>query len=181
MYMIRCIRALFLKFSFFFLTGFSVYGMFDSSMCLNSSFESKVSHAGFPFGLTENTLHVRKIKCLIEINFYELFYWQTRWIIDVCREPIHIKLGKRSTSVIRRHQTCPHKDDAFCEEFSKLKHIIQDSGLIFAKGEKGRLSDDHGKIYCSYLLLEKYLRKGDVLGPNHFEMENFWQVKQKNH
>ena len=37
-----------------------------------------------------------------------------------------------------------------------LKNAISDYGLIFAKGEKEDLLSDHGKVYCSFLLINFY-------------------------
>ena len=38
--------------------------------------------------------------------------------------------------------------------------IIQDEGLIFADGARENLDADHGKVYCTFLLLSHYLNRG---------------------
>ncbi len=169
-------HKIFLKFNLFFLAVFSTYAVFDATDCLNVSFNTTVSHKAFPFGFAVNKLHLKKNQCEIEINFHELFYFHKRWIIDVCRGPVHIKLGKRAVSIVKKQGSCP-QDKSFCEEFHRIKKIVQDNGLIFAQGNKENLADDHGKVYCSYLLIEKYLREGTVLGSNTIDSNNFWKSR----
>ena len=40
--------------------------------------------------------------------------------------------------------------------------VIQDDGLIFAEGDRDNLSSDHGKTFCSYLLMKKYLNESVI-------------------
>ena len=40
--------------------------------------------------------------------------------------------------------------------------VIQDDGLIFAQGDRDSLDSDHGKTYCTYLLLKKYLNESQA-------------------
>ena len=167
----------FLRFSLFLSLTFSTYAIFDSTSCLKTSYSTTISHKGFPFGWAANKLHIKKTQCEIEINLHELFYLHNRWIVDVCRGPIHIKFGKRSISIIKRQGACP-KDNPFCKELHRIEEILQDNGLIFAQGNKEKLSDDHGKIYCSYLLIERYLREGMVLGSHTISKEKFWENRE---
>lgn len=143
--------------------AFSLKADFDTLACLNASFETTISHRAFPFGLTKNKLHLKKDRCVLEVDHERLNFLRTRWLIDVCREPVHIKLGSSSVEVIRREGACPGEEE-FCQEWERLKRIVEDHGLIFAEGRKEDINSDHGKTYCSYLLLEKYLIGGVVLG-----------------
>jgi hypothetical protein len=54
----------------------------------------------------------------------------------------------------------------YCQKLKELEKLILDEGLIFAKGLKEDLSTDHGKVYCVYLLIQGYLREGNIYGPD---------------
>ena len=72
------------------------------------------------------------------IHFEKLKYLKNKWIIDVCRGPVHIKHDKGSIEVIKRNQSCSaNPKSEFCTTLSNIESIIQDDGLIFAEGEKG--------------------------------------------
>ena len=138
----------------------------DDQECINAIFESKISHEGWPWGLTKNHLTISKDKCLIVIRHEKLKFLKRKWAIDVCRGPVHIKYGVHSVDVLKRMMNCfgaAEENDEFCHKLNDLKKILQDDGLIFAKGEKEDLSSDHGKAYCSYLLIQTYLEDGIVL------------------
>jgi len=130
--------------------------------CLNLEYETTVNRKVL-FGLLENQLTIKKNKCIIEISLTEYKYLNSNWLIDTCREPIHIKKGATSVDVLKRVGSCAQNTNDFCKEWQKLKLVIQDHGLIFATGEREKLEDQHGQIYCSYQLLDKYLAKGNVL------------------
>lgn len=133
---------------------------FDDNSCLASSFDTSVMHKGWPFGLTVTKLKVKKENCLIEVEHEKLKFIKKKWMIDICRGPVHIKKGMGAIEVIKKGQKCSNKKkDSFCFESDEMKIIIQDDGLIFAEGEKEDLNSDHGKIYCSYLLLKSYLNR----------------------
>ena len=40
--------------------------------------------------------------------------------------------------------------------------VLQDEGLIFAKGSRENLESDHGKVYCAFLLLKKYFKSNEA-------------------
>ena len=42
----------------------------------------------------------------------------------------------------------------FCRKKEELENIISDEGLIFANGLKEDISSEHGKVYCTYLILK---------------------------
>ena len=133
--------------------------------CINSIFETKISHGGWPWGLIKKHLTISKDKCLIVIGHEKFKFIKKRWAIDVCREPVHIKYGIHSIEVFKRKFNCLNRkeeEDEFCVKLNDLKRILQDDGLIFAKGEKEELTSDHGKVYCSYLLIQTYLQDGIV-------------------
>ncbi len=148
----------------------------ESSMneCLSRDFEISVSHRTFPLGLLERKLFLKKEKCLLNITHESFFVWNQGWKVDVCREPVHIKKGFRSTEVIKKHRNCSsafgdlnpdikEEQESFCSNLSKLSKLIEDDGLIFASGEKEDLNSDHGKTYCGYILLKRYLERNEVL------------------
>lgn len=150
------------KFSFLiFLIPFNVYAFTDME-CLHSKFEVSVSHKGKPFGLTKNTISIKKDDCIINVSHEKLKFMKGSWKIDVCREPIHIKKTGNGVEVVKKTANCSKGSDAFCGELERITTNIQDDGLIFAEGEKESLTSDHGKIYCSYLLLKSYMERDIV-------------------
>tara|TARA_R110000868_G_scaffold86182_8_gene241737 strand:+ start:1217 stop:1732 length:516 start_codon:yes stop_codon:yes gene_type:complete len=131
---------------------------------LDASYETTISHKGFPFGLTQNILGVSKEKCVITISHEKLKFIKDAWVIDVCREPVHMKKGAGAVEVIKREGLCVEgAKSSYCGELERLKAMIQDDGLIFAQGEKEDLASDHGKVYCAFSLLQRYLGQGIVL------------------
>lgn len=133
--------------------------MFSSRLCLMSEFDTSIEHEGKFFGLIKNKLDIKKEICLIEINYKNIL--DTKWIVDICREPVHIKVKSRgSLEFFKRQGDCSEYSGQFCKSWKELKQILQDHGLIFAKGERESLSSSHGKTYCTYLLLNKYLSEG---------------------
>jgi hypothetical protein len=146
------------------LLSFSVFAeeRFTSVQCLNSDFETSVKNEGKFFGLIKNDLLIKKNKCLIEVTFKGIL--ETVWTVDICREPIHMKVkSKGSQSVYKRIEKCDKEDKSdYCYFRDELVLNLQDQGLIFAKGIKEKLSDAHGQVYCSYLLLKNYLDDGKL-------------------
>ncbi len=156
------------KFSFLFLLTFfslEAHALFSDSECLLSNYSAKVSHKGKPWGLTDNVLEISKNDCVITFQNEKMKLFKEKWIIDVCREPVHIKMGTEGIEIIKKTKDCivgdktPHK---FCKLVQELDNTIQDDGLIFADGPRENLSTEHGKVYCSYLLAMSYLRFGSV-------------------
>ncbi|MCY4643623.1 MAG: hypothetical protein OXB88_03305, partial [Bacteriovoracales bacterium] len=107
-------------------------------------------------------LRLQKKRCVLTIEHHKWKFYHRRWIVDVCREPVHIKKGVRFIDVVKKESKCPD-GTSFCKELSQVEGILANDGLIFADGEKDNLAVDHGKVYWSYLLVEKYLRDGVVL------------------
>ena len=133
--------------------------------CFAQDFSLTVKHKVRPFGLLENILSVNKDKCVITINTVKYKYLKKRWIIDVCREPIHIKYGMSSVDVLKRKGRCSiKKKTSFCKNFSKLIQILEDDGLIFADGNRNDITSKHGEVFCAFRLIKKYLNEGQVLG-----------------
>lgn len=149
---------------FFMFFSLSANATFSDMECLTSSFESVVSHKGKPFGLTNTTLKVVKEGCLVIVEHSELKYRHNKWEIDVCREPVHIKSGTGAIEVLKKKADCngPGAHPEYCKAVKKIELVLQDDGLIFADGEKEDLKTDHGRIYCSFLLLKSYLRNNFV-------------------
>jgi hypothetical protein len=144
----------------------SGFEAFSDNQCIETSFKLIISHPSGPFGLTPRILSLQKDKCTLIVKHERLKFLTEAWTIDICRGPIHIKKGLSSIEVLKKEGPCSKKEfksTPFCAEWKKIRHIIQDDGLIFAVGEKENLTDDHGKIYCSYLLINLYLQEGVVL------------------
>ncbi|MCK5883164.1 MAG: hypothetical protein KAG61_05705 [Bacteriovoracaceae bacterium] len=136
---------------------------FTDSACLKSSFDTTVSHKSFPLGFADTTINVKKDGCVITILHKKMKYMKKKWVIDVCRGPIHIKYGTGSIDVFKRLGNCKGSMASdYCSNLSTIELLLQDDGLIFADGDKGNLDQDHGKIYCSYMLALSYLNKGLV-------------------
>jgi hypothetical protein len=132
--------------------------------CFAQDFSLMVKHKAKPFGLFESILSVNKEKCVITVNTIKYKYLKKRWVIDVCREPIHIKYGVNSVDVLKRKGKCHDTKTPFCKNFTKLIQIIEDDGLIFAAGNRNNITSEHGEVYCVFRLIKKYLNKGQVLG-----------------
>ncbi|MCO4793881.1 MAG: hypothetical protein KC493_09220 [Bacteriovoracaceae bacterium] len=146
------------------LLSFSANAAFDEMECLNSNFSTTVSHKGAPFGLAKNVLKVEKENCVITIDHQKLKFMKKKFLIDVCRAPVHIKSGAGAVEVLKRESDCGKKSKGeYCKALKNIENMIQDDGLIFAKGEKENLNTDHGRIYCTYLLVKSYLGVGKVL------------------
>lgn len=143
----------------------NAHAIFSDNECLMANLDSKVIHKGKPWGLGQNILKIHKTDCLIVIESERMKVLREKWVIDVCREPVHIKTGTEGVEVIKREKACvagdrkPHK---FCKTVQELDSLIQDDGLIFAEGHRETLATEHGKVFCSYLLSMAYLRDGLV-------------------
>jgi len=83
--------------------------------------------------------------------------------VDLCREPVHIKVNTWSGEqyYLRQSYPCREKQD-YCKKVDDLLDKLQNSALIYAKGERETINTDHGKFYCSYLLIKQYLLEGGV-------------------
>lgn len=155
----------FLKLSLIFIISVNIAlanAKFSSKECLESSFETIIKSKGKFFGLIKNDLKVKKNKCLIEIRHKGIL--ESIWNIDICREPIHMKVtSKGSQNVFKKANECNSEStDDFCYYLNELKVNIDDYGLIFAKGLKENLKDPHGQIYCTSLLINKYFDENIV-------------------
>jgi hypothetical protein len=145
---------------------------FTSQACLESKFENTIKHDGKFFGLIKNNLTIKKDKCKIEVSFKNII--PTVWKIDICREPVHMKVTARgSQDVFKRGPGCPQGNKSeYCGYWKELKEKIQDYGLIYAEGEREFLNHAHGQTYCVYLLLKKYLEQAVFFFPvmSHLQM-----------
>jgi len=155
-----------LKCNFFFLIiilSYSHFSLgstaFSDNECLESSYDATVSHKAFPFGLSSEGLSIKKENCIIDITLQKFKFFKNSWKIDVWREPVHIKEdGASGPEVLKKNGLCDkQRSNEFCSAWKKIQTAVQDDGLIFANGEKEDLGSEHGKVYCSYLLLKKYL------------------------
>ena len=150
----------FLKLSFLVLFSISLFAQdgqkFSSQECLDASYDTTIKSEGKFFGLMKNDLYIKKTKCIIQIKYKGIL--ESVWDIDLCREPIHMKVtSKGSQNVFKREEECTENSTSdFCYYLKELKTNISDYGLIFAKGLREKLSDPHGQIYCISLLVNKY-------------------------
>lgn len=139
---------------------------FSSKSCLDASYKMKMTQKGPLFGLLKQEFIIDKKNCIIHVSHKK--YLPKEWIIDVCREPVHIKVTSATgVDVAKKDTDCIKKDKSrdtgdFCAQYFTLMDVIQDDGLIFADGDRDNLSSAHGKTYCSYLLLKKYLNESVV-------------------
>ena len=151
---------------------------FSTSECLEEEFKLVVSHRGWPLGWSENILNLQKDKCIITVEHNRLRFIDRKWIVDVCREPVHIKTGVNSVRVIRSEEKCDDGySDAYCRELNILLDVLEGDGLIFAHGEREDLTSDHGRVYCSYLLLEKYLKDLYVFS-RHLDQADIFKINK---
>lgn len=137
---------------------------FNDTECLNSDFSTNVTHKGKPFGMTKNILDIQKENCVITIKHEKMNFIKNKYVVDVCRAPVHIKSGTGAVEVLKRSGDCLDRASGdFCKMVKDIEEILQDDGLIFAQGEKEDIKSDHGRVYCSFILLQSYLRNGQVL------------------
>lgn len=154
----------FIKFSFLFvliISGAYAQTRFSPKSCLDADFKMRMIQKGPLFGLLKHEFIIRKDACHMKITYRK--YFPREWNIDVCREPVHIKVTSATgVDVAKKINECLHKDKTrdtsdFCSQYFDIIDVIQDEGLIFAEGDRDNLASDHGKTYCSYLLLRRYL------------------------
>jgi hypothetical protein len=160
----------YIKFSFFALmmTIGTVHAQtrFSSKSCLDSSYKMKMVQKGPLFGLLKQEFVIEKKNCIVHITHKK--YFPREWVIDVCREPVHIKVTSATgVDVAKKEGDCLKKDNSrdtsdFCSQYFTMMDVVQDDGLIFAEGDRDNLYSDHGRTYCSYLLLKKYLNESVI-------------------
>lgn len=159
----------YIKFSFLLLLTLSTafaQVRFSPKSCVDATYVMKMVQQGPLFGLLKQEFVIDKKDCLIHITHKK--YLPKEWFVDVCREPVHIKVSSATgVDVAKKEADCIHVDKTkdtsdFCSQYFDLMNVIQDDGLIFAEGDRDNLSSDHGKTYCSYLLLKRYLNDSVV-------------------
>lgn len=139
---------------------------YSSKSCLDSTYKMKMFQKGPLFGLLKQEFIIDKKGCLVHITHKK--YLPKEWFIDVCREPVHIKVTSATgVDVAKKESECIGVDKTkdtsdFCSQYFDLMDVIQDDGLIFAEGDRDNLGSNHGQVYCSYLLLKKYLNESVV-------------------
>ena len=155
---------------------------FSSKSCLDSSYKMKMVQKGPLFGLLKQEFFIEKKNCIIHITHKK--YLPKEWIVDVCREPVHIKVTSATgVDVAKKEAECTKKDNSrdtsdFCSQYFTMLDVIQDDGLIFAEGDRDNLNSAHGRTYCSYLLLKKYLNDSVVFS-RYTEVQDIFIEKLK--
>jgi hypothetical protein len=139
---------------------------FSSKSCLDSSYKMKMIQKGPLFGLLKQEFVIDKKSCIVHITHKK--YLPKEWFVDVCREPVHIKVTSATgVDVAKKESECMNVDKTkntsdFCSQYYDMMDVVQDDGLIFAEGDRDDLNSDHGKTYCTYLLMKKYLNESVV-------------------
>jgi hypothetical protein len=142
----------------------------------------KMTQKGPLFGLLKQEFVIDKKNCILHISHKK--YLPREWTVDVCREPVHIKVTSATgVDVAKKESECINKDKSrdtsdFCSQYFTMMDVIQDDGLIFAEGDRDNLSSAHGKTYCSYLLLKKYLNDSVVFS-RYTEVQDIFIEKAK--
>lgn len=159
-----------IKFSFLFvlvtLSFAHAQTRFSPKSCLDASYDMTMIQKGPLFGLLKHEFKINKKDCIIHITYKK--YLPKEWIVDVCREPVHVKVTSATgVDVAKKSGECFKIDNSkdtsdFCAQYVDLVDVIQDEGLIFAEGDRDNLSSDHGKTYCSYLLIKKYMNESVI-------------------
>ncbi len=154
-----------LLFAAFWASGLHAMERFSPKACLEARYRSVITHQGPLFGLITRDLAVDKKDCVIKVSHRR--WVRHEWVVDVCREPVHIKTTSMTgVSVAKKTLDCKGPEGAatdFCKQYAALTDAIQDDGLIFAEGDRDSLSSPHGKTYCAYVLLERYLQDSMLL------------------
>lgn len=147
---------LFLLISIFF-TSFNLYSALSSSECVRSDFEASVKKDGALFGLFDYRFEISKKRCLITLKYQNVL--NSEWSVDICREPIHLKIYQYfSHKVYMKEGSCtPDDKSTFCKKAQELISLIEREGLVHAKGERETLDTDHGKVFCAYSTLLRHL------------------------
>lgn len=135
---------------------------FTDRECINSDFQIAISSDGVFFDFFVKNLTLLKRQCVLRIDYVQYRFTKVHWEIDVCRGPVHIKKGASASQVILKNQPKSNKNPEFFREKDYILELIQNQALVFAEGVKENLTTPHGKFYCSYLLLSKYLQDGIV-------------------
>lgn len=154
-----CIRFSFLL--ILFISSAQAQSRFSPKACLDSNYKMRMIQTGPLFGLLKHEFIINKKECNLTITYRR--YFPREWKIDVCREPVHIKVTSATgVDVAKKTNECINNDKSrdtgdFCGQYFDLIDVLQDEGLIFAEGDRDNLSSDHGKTYCTYLLLRRYL------------------------
>jgi hypothetical protein len=163
----ECIKFSFIFLSLFFIGVAQAQVRFSPKSCLDAEYKMTMVQKGPLFGLLKHEFIINKKNCIVHVTHNK--YIPKEWIIDVCREPVHIKvITATGVDVAKKTSECGQQDSSkdtsdFCSQYQDLMDVIQDDGLIFAEGDRDNLDSNHGKTFCSYLLAKRYLNDSMVL------------------
>lgn len=155
---------------------------FSPKSCLDAHYTMKMVQKGPLFGLLKQEFIIKKKDCILKVTHRK--YMPKEWIIDVCREPVHIKVTSATgVDVAKKDEDCFRNDKSkdnsdFCSQYYELTNVIQDDGLIFADGDRDDLNSNHGQTFCSYLLIKKYLNDS-VIFSRYTEVPDIFLEKPK--
>lgn len=139
-----------------------VWPMFSTQDCVLSNYKDEVLLKKGLLSFIDHTVKIEKNRCLIKITHQRVL--TSTWNIDLCREPVHVKISKwwGDDFYLRKNYPCPATDLQFCQSVDELEDLLQNEALIYAEGERETLATPHGKFYCAQLLLKNYLIEGNV-------------------
>ncbi len=128
------------------------------------------------FGFIDYKLNLEKKRCVIEIQRENFF--KSAWKIDICKEPIHLKVLEYFTNknYIIEKKCSDESEDTFCKKKRQLISIMEKELLINSEGEKENLDSHYGISYCIYELLKKYLNEGMIFSMN----QDYSSLKSQN-
>lgn len=149
-----------------FVISLNAYPMFKSSDCINSDFTAVAQRKGAFFGTLDYKFLITKKRCVISVEHKDIL--ESHWDFDICREPVHLKVNQYfSQKVYIKKEDCFDKSkDTFCRKTKEFLSLIQQEGLINAKGERDTLSTEHGKVYCAFKILQKHLKDQSIFMMN---------------
>ncbi|MEX1098823.1 MAG: hypothetical protein WEB87_00270, partial [Bacteriovoracaceae bacterium] len=75
---------------------------FTPKECLMSKYETTVAHKGELWGLMKKSLSVKKDVC--KITILDEGFFDSEWRVDVCREPIHMKVTIRGNLEVHKRK-----------------------------------------------------------------------------
>jgi len=138
--------------SFFSLSSFSL-----DNECVRANFDISIEREGAFWGMLPYKLKVSKDRCVIKLVRDNVL--KSNWELDLCREPVHLKVYQYFTKKdFLKEEACHDKTkNTFCRKKDEFIKVIEKEGLVHVKGEREDFSSDHGKLYCLYGLVKDYL------------------------
>jgi hypothetical protein len=140
--------------------SFHASAMFSSADCIGASFSKNVELPKKFFGVFKRDIMMTKERCILSLR-YKYSFWFSKWEVDICRDPIHVRYENFfGPELLRKDGECEkNSQGVFCQKWKELQSIIDNELLIYAEGERDQLNSLHGTSYCLDLLFKGYLSK----------------------